>query len=183
MAKKVILDAGHGGYDNGARYGNRAEKDDALQLALAVGEILRNNGIQVAYTRTEDVYQSPVEKARIANEMGGDLFVSIHRNSGEIPNNYSGIETLIYNYGGLKEEAARNINEELAELGFRDIGVTERKNLAVLRRTNMPAVLVEAGFINSDYDNAIFDSRFYEVANAIAEGILDTFEEEDDEED
>lgn len=51
MAYTVYLDAGHGGYDNGASDGNRKEKNDTLRLALAVGEILQNNGVAVGYTQ------------------------------------------------------------------------------------------------------------------------------------
>ena len=77
----VILDAGHGGSDSGAVYNGRQEKDDALRLAMAVGRILENEGVNVEYTRTSDVYDTPFQKAMEANNMGGDLFVSIHRNS------------------------------------------------------------------------------------------------------
>lgn len=178
MAYRVMVDAGHGGYDNGAVYNGRREKDDTLRLALAVGQILAQNGIDVEYTRTEDIYQNPNEKARIANESGVDFFVSLHRNSSPYPNTYSGVETLVYNTGDIKEEFAENINEELEEVGFNNLGVNVRTNLAVLRRTQMPAVLVEVGFINTDADNALFDSRFYEIANAIAQGILETIREE-----
>jgi len=66
----VILDAGHGGYDNGAQYDGRKEKDDNLRLTLAVGQILEQNGVPVSYTRQSDIYQSPSEKARLGNESG-----------------------------------------------------------------------------------------------------------------
>ena len=72
----VILDAGHGGYDNGAQFNGRREKDDTLRLTLAVGQALRDRGVPVQYTRQTDVYQSPIEKARIGNESGADYFVS-----------------------------------------------------------------------------------------------------------
>lgn len=78
MAKKIILDAGHGGSDPGAVFKGRQEKDDNLRLTLAVGEELRNRGVDVEYTRTTDVYQTPFEKATIANESGADFFVSFH---------------------------------------------------------------------------------------------------------
>ena len=65
MAYKIVLDAGHGGTDPGAIYKERKEKDDNLALTLAVGKILEDNGVDVVYTRTEDVYQTPFEKARI----------------------------------------------------------------------------------------------------------------------
>ena len=79
-----------------------------------------------------------------------------------------------YERSGIKEEMAENINRELEEAGFENLGVKERPGLVVLRRTKMPAVLVEAGFINNGEDNRIFDENFEEVAQAIADGILQT---------
>lgn len=174
MAGKVILDAGHGGTNPGAVYEGRQEKDDVLRLALEVGQILTDNGVEVAYTRTEDVTDTPLEKARIANREGGDFLVSIHRNASPEPNQYSGVETLVYDNSGEKAELAEAINEELSRVGFRNLGVKERPGLVILRRSNMPAVLVEAGFLNTDADNELFDEKFQEVAQAIANGILQT---------
>ncbi len=169
---KIILDAGHGGADPGAVYNGRLEKDDNLRLALAVGELLEQNGAEVFQTRTEDVYDSPFEKAQIANREGGDFFVSFHRNSSPEPNQYSGVEMLVYDKAGRSAGLAAAINAELAGVGFQDLGVEERPNLAVLRRTKMPAVLVETGFLNTDADNRRFDAQFDEIARAIANGIL-----------
>lgn len=171
---KVALDAGHGGSDPGAVYNGRQEKDDTLDLTLAVGDILKKNGVDVFYTRTNDEYETPFKKATDANNSGADLFVSIHRNSSEKPNQYSGVETLVYNDSGFKSEVARNINNQLENVGFKNLGVDTRKNLVVLKRTKMPAVLVEAGFINNEKDNYIFDQEFDKVANAIADGILES---------
>ena len=174
MAVKIMIDAGHGGYDAGAVYNGRREKDDALNLALAVGDILKSQGYDVVYTRTDDVYDSPVQKARIGNESGADFFVSIHRKSSPTPNQYNGVQTLIYDDSGIKKTMAENVNKRLEEVGYRNINVDIRPNLAVLRRTSMPAILVEAGFINSDKDNNLFDSKFEETAQAIADGINET---------
>ncbi len=109
----------------------------------------------------------------MANEADGDWFISFHRNSSEQPNQYTGVETLVFDRSGEKVELAEKINENLADLGFRNIGVKERPNLTVLRRTKMPAVLIEAGFINSDQDNELFDSQFEEIARAIANAVLE----------
>lgn len=174
MPYSVMLDAGHGGTDPGAVYNGRQEKDDVLRLALAVGEILQNNGIDVEYTRTTDVYESPFEKAMEANNAGADFFVSIHRNSFPTDNQVMGVESLVYDLSGIKYEMAQNIDEQLEAVGFVDLGVKARPNLVVLKRTKMPAVLVEAGFINSDTDNQLFDDNFQDIAEAIARGILDT---------
>ena len=150
MAYSIMMDAGHGGRDPGAVYNGRQEKDDTLRLALAVGENLQNNGIDVEYTRTTDVYETPYEKAMEANEAGVDFFISIHRNSFPQDNVVSGVESLVYNKEGIKYEMAQNINAQLETVGFVNLGVQARPNLVVLRRTKMPAVLVEVGFMNSD---------------------------------
>lgn len=170
----IALDAGHGGSDPGAVYGGRQEKDDVLKLTMAVGNILQNAGINVVYTRTNDIYETPFKKATDANNFGADYFVSIHRNSSERNNQYSGVETLVYKDSGIRSEMANNINKQLEQVGFTNLGVTERPNLVVLKRTNMPAVLVEVGFINTDSDNALFDKEFSNIAQGIADGILQT---------
>lgn len=171
---KIAVDAGHGGSDYGATYNGRAEKDDNLKLALAVGDILEKNGIDVVYTRTTDEYETPFKKATDANDAKADYFVSIHRNSSPMPNQYTGVETLVYNNSGIKSQMAANINSELEKAGFKNLGINERPNLVVLKRTKMPAVLVEAGFINNDKDNETFDKNFNQIANGIADGILNT---------
>lgn len=174
MPYTIMLDSGHGGRDPGAVYNGRQEKDDALRLVLAIGEILQDRGIDVLYTRTEDIYESPFEKAMEANTADADFFISIHRNSYPTDNTVSGVESLIYDKSGIKFEMAENINEQLEAVGFVNLGVKERPNLVVLKRTRMPAVLVEVGFINSDTDNRLFDENFQDIAEAIAAGIIDT---------
>lgn len=170
----VAIDAGHGGNNPGAVYRGRQEKDDTLKLSLAVGGILEQNGINVYYTRTEDVYESPVQKAMEGNAVGADYFVSIHRNSSTYPNQYTGVDTLVYSRYGEAARLAENINTRLELVGFVNQGVNQRPELAVLRRTQMPTVLVEVGFLNTDADNSLFDQRFDDIAQAIADGILET---------
>ena len=170
----VALDAGHGGANPGAMYGGRKESEDALNLVLAIGPILEASGIDVYYTRTTDIFETPYQKAQEANEVGADYFVSIHRNSSPYPNQYSGIESLVYNRYSQAAVMAYNINAQLEKVGFINLGVNERPNLIVLNSTQMPAVLVEVGFINTDADNYLFDTRFDEIAQAIADGIIET---------
>lgn len=180
MINRIVIDAGHNGLtDPGAVFNGRRESDDTLRLANAVGEILSRNGYDVIYTRTGDINQSVVQKAELANDSGADLFISIHRNMGTYPDQYQGVQTLIYDRTGIKVPMAENINRNLEGLGFRNIDVDVRPDLAVLRRTDMPALLVEAGFLDSQADNALFDSRLPEIAQAIADGIMDTLNTED----
>ena len=92
------------------------------------------------------------------------------------PGQYSGVQTLLYDLSGEKLTMAENINRNLEALGFRNLGVEARPNLAVLRRTKMPALLIEVGFLDSESDNHLFDTRFDEIAQAIADGIMDTLQ-------
>jgi N-acetylmuramoyl-L-alanine amidase len=69
---------------------------------------------------------------------------------------------------------ANNINQEMADVGYQNLGISERQNLAVLRRSDMPAVLVEVGFINTDADNARLDANFEATVQAMADGIIGT---------
>lgn len=170
----IVLDAGHGGANPGAVYGSRQEKNDVLNLTLAVGEILERNGVNVIYTRTTDVYETPYQKAQEGNAAGADYFISIHRNSSPYPNQYTGIETLVYNSYGAAARLAANINAQLERIGWTNQGINERPGLVVLNSTQMPAVLVEVGFINTDADNLFFDNFFEETAQAISTGILET---------
>ena len=172
--KRVIIDPGHGGSDPGAMYDGRREKDDALRLALAIGSILESQGVDVVYTRTTDVYDTPLEKSVIANRADGDLFVSIHRNAMPVPGTASGAMTLVYEDEGVPALLAENIQKNLVEAGFADLGIQERPGLIVLRRTQMPAVLVEAGFIDNPQDNRFFDQNFQAIAGAVADGIMAT---------
>lgn len=177
MAEKIVIDAGHNGLtDPGAVYNGRRESDDVLALARALGEILSGYGYEVDYTRTGDISQSVTQKAQYANDADADLFISLHRNKASYPGQYDGVQTLIYDTGGFKPAMAENINSNLERVGYKNINVETRPDLAVLRRTEMPALLVEVGFIDSDKDNRLFDTHFQDTAQAIADGIVQTFQ-------
>lgn len=175
--RTVIIDPGHGGVEPGAIFQDRKEKDDNLRLALLLGDILENEGVRVLYTRTADIDQTPKEKAAIANRSDADFFISLHRNAMPVPGSGSGALTLVYENQGEAGLLAQNIQEALADTGFADLGVQERPGLAVLNRTQMPAVLIESGFIDNVKDNQFYDQNLNQIAQAIADGILSTFQE------
>lgn len=175
--RTVIIDPGHGGSDPGAVYNGRREKDDVLQLAYDLGNALERRGIRVLYTRVSDIYDTPYEKAAIGNNSDADFFISLHRNAMPVPGTGSGIESLVYEKNSIAGLLGQNIDKALAAVGWTDLGVEERPGLVVLRDTTMPAVLVEAGFIDNERDNAFFDANMAATADAIADGILRTFEE------
>ena len=105
--------------------------------------------------------------------------MSIHRNAMPIPGTGSGATTLVYENTGVSAMLAENIQRNLANVGFADLGIQERPGLIVLRRTQMPAVLVEAGFIDNPADNRFFDQNFQAIAQAIAEGVLTTIRQQE----
>lgn len=172
MPLRVCIDAGHGGEDPGTVNGKRYEKDDTLRLALQLGKILKANGVDVVYTRTEDIYSSPINKANIGNRLNADYFISIHRNTA-IFKKTSGVKTLVYNKKGMKYKIAKDINDSIAAIGFINRGVKSRKCPTVLYHTNMPAILIKIGFITNDSDNILLESKFNEIVEAVAKSFLE----------
>jgi N-acetylmuramoyl-L-alanine amidase len=94
--RKVVIDAGHGGHDSGAKGRNSLEKEVALSIALKTGRLIQKNcpGVQVIYTRESDVFVELYRRAQIANENKADLFISIHCNANPSPFAY-GTETYV----------------------------------------------------------------------------------------
>lgn len=175
----VCLDAGHGGSDPGAVYEGRQEKDDNLAVALAVRDILESSGfenLEVLLTRADDTALELEERVAIANDAHATLFVSIHRNSG----GGDGIETWISAEGKRPEkELATLIQTQLAATpGATDRGVKSgtasnpHASYYVVGNTDMPACLIELGFIDNSWNNMPLDGNFAWYAQAIADGIL-----------
>lgn len=172
MAVEIILDAGHGGFDNGATYEGQIEKDQVLQLAKDVGEKLEQDGYVVKFIRTEDVYESPYQKAEKANALGGDYFISFHRNYSVEDNLYNGVQALVYSFESDKAMNMGNaLVEQLETVGFQNLGLEEVPDLIVLRETKMPAVLLEVGFMNSEKDSEIWRTQYDEIVEAIAQAV------------
>ena len=177
---KVFINPGHHiGVDSGAvnqKY-HVCEAQIVHDIAVLLKFYLEAAYVQVEMLQSDNLLgENPkyYPVVQTANGSGADLFVSLHCNSAENPAAH-GTETLIYVSGGEAERAAFCIQRQLVDtLGTIDRGIKERPGLAVLRGTSMPAVLVEVGFINTDADNTIFDTRFEEIAQAIADGILES---------
>lgn len=170
----VVVDAGHGGYDPGAIGSVTQEKDLALNASLKLKKALELEGFKVYMTREEDVFVGLRDRAEIANSLNADVFVSVHMNSFTNPS-ANGIETLYASdslsggYGLAKE-----VQGELMDaISAKNRGVIKRPLLAVLRYTNMPAVLVELGFVSNPNEEAKLrtDSYMDTAASAIVRGI------------
>ncbi len=169
----IVVDPGHGGSDAGAiGIGGLREKDINLDVSLQVAQILEQNGIQVVLTRRDDRDVELEPRTVMANRVNADLFVSIHANAIDMSRpDVNGIETYYYESGrNLAEYIHRSI---LESFDVSDRGV-RRARFYVLRHTNMPAVLVEMGFVTGRDDARILadPAQRQRMAQAIARGIL-----------
>ncbi len=171
---RVVLDPGHGGEDPGAVVGEAQEKDINLAVALLVrDQLAEQEGIEVLMTREEDIGLSLTDRADFANEKQADLYVSIHANSLE-DESYAGIMTF-YHPGKYTSRAyAQAVQDAVtAAAGGIDRGVRS-EDYVVLRETDMPAVLVETGFMTCPEELARLQDGDYQklLAEGIAQGIL-----------
>lgn len=181
---KVVVDAGHGGTDKGAYYGGIAEKDINLSIAKYVQDLLNKYGVTIYMTRTADITTSLASRTELANSVNADLFVSIHSNAIVGKSNVKGTELLykasnLIKNGVTNKILADNLQDNVTKnAGTYDKGLINRTNLYVLNRTNMPAALVEVGYMTNESDlaNLKSDSFRKKVAEGIVDGILKTLD-------
>ena len=175
----VVIDPGHGGEDPGAVYGEVYEKDINLAIALLVRDNLSGQeGITVSMTREDDSFPSLTDRAEFANKEKADLYVSIHANALE-DESYSGLFTFYHPDKRTSKKPAELIQSAASNAtGAIDRGV-RTENYAVLRETDMPAVLIETGFMTCPDELALLVDANYQVkmAKGIAEGILKVISE------
>jgi len=189
----VVLDPGHGGWNIGAAHHGVVERVLALTLAQKVMQLLDNNpNIQGHMTRWDDSGIYNYRRAVFANEIGADLFVSIHANAAVHPNTSPpvvnpaphGIETW-YNFG----ERERSSNNRFTSRQFAEIiqrhkinrtnancrGLRYGAGLVVLRESNMPAVLLEVGFLTNPAEVARLATSQHQwlLAHAIYDAIVE----------
>lgn len=172
----VVLDIGHGGHDNGAMGNNLKEKELNYKHAMAVYRLLEQDpNIKVYLTREDDVYPSLQFRTDLANDIGADLFVSIHNNSASA--SARGTETLYYPTSVSKQVAQLVQNKLIAYTNMINRGAKERKDLYVLRNSAMPAILIEGGFISNAEEAAYINSSSYIEAygQAVYNGIVESF--------
>lgn len=176
--KIIVVDPGHGGSDPGAVYSNVNEKDLNLDIALRLKQLLEESGARVLMTRESDIYVNLYTRADIANQVGADLFVSIHNNASTNAST-SGTMTLYYP-SPEKKVLAKILQKAVVEtLGLPDLGISERPNLVVTRETKMPSALVEVAFMSNQKDLALLQTEEFRqrAAEGIYKGILMYFSE------
>lgn len=171
----VVVDPGHGGKDAGAiGIGGAYEKNVIFPISQQVAQLLEQQGVKVIMTRDSDFFVELQDRAQIANRSGADLFVSIHANSmGMSRPDINGLE--VYYYSGTSVALAKAIQRNILQrVDVRDRGVRQAR-FYVLRKTSMPAVLVETGYLTGREDAPKLSDADYrrQMAEAIASGILE----------
>jgi N-acetylmuramoyl-L-alanine amidase len=175
FGKTIVLDAGHGGHDVGAKGLEYVEKDLCLKLCQTLQQQLEARGARVIMTRPSDTYVSLGERCVIANSSNADLFISIHLNSTPTRNSATGTET--YWHTPQSQRLARALHRRVVSVvGSQDRGIRNRR-FYVIRNTEMPSVLLEIGFINNKNDEALISqSQFQQnLAESLTLGVLDYF--------
>ncbi|MFW9257354.1 N-acetylmuramoyl-L-alanine amidase [Nostoc sp. CALU 546] len=169
----VVIDPGHGGKDSGAPgLGGLLEKDVVLPIGRRVAAILEQNGVQALLTRDADFFVELQGRVNIAERVNATLFVSIHANSVDGRPSVNGLEVYYYESGYALAEAVRN--SILQNIGtIKDRG-TRKARFYVLRKSSMPSILVETGYMSGYEDNPRLGTPEYQnrMAEAIASGIL-----------
>jgi N-acetylmuramoyl-L-alanine amidase len=169
----VVVDAGHGGKDNGAyrRYGG-AEKIATLDVARRLDRNLRESQLHTVMTRSSDVFVPLEERARIENAQTNSVFVSIHFNDSR-KRGIHGFET--YYHSSTSREMAERIQKHLLTIPHSANRGVHFASFRVLRLAQYPAVLVECGFLsNKNEGGEARDSEYRELlADRIAEAIVE----------
>jgi len=179
---KIYIDQGHNprNPNAGAEGNGYREQDLVYEIGVRTAAILRSAGQQVRLSRPTPETQLGVSNssalaARVndANSWGADYFISLHANASEITE-ASGSEAFVYSTSGAAFPLAEDILTQLSRsTGLENRGVRARTNLYVLRRTRMPATLIELGFITNPGDASLMANSPELFAEGVANGVLD----------
>ncbi|MGI8432865.1 MAG: N-acetylmuramoyl-L-alanine amidase family protein [Chthoniobacterales bacterium] len=170
--RTIVIDPGHGGFDRGGIPGQRvAEKTMALDVALRLAKKLRDAGFRVIMTRNTDVFVPLGTRVRIANSQKDAAFVCVHFNSATRVG-ANGIET--YYYRSDSARLAASVHRQVVGGTTTDNRGIRRRGFYVLRKTNIPSILVECGFLTNPTEAQLALQSSYRdrLAQRIADGII-----------
>lgn len=174
----IVLDAGHGGKDQGTSYGDVLEKDITLEITKKTQEVLKNSGYRVKLTREDDTFINIHKRAEAANKKNARVFVSIHCNSVE-KGQADGIETY---YAESKETDSQALAQAIQTNASEKTQALDRgaktADYVVVKETEMPAALIEVGFLTDANERELLQQEEYQqkLAEGIAAGILEYLE-------
>ena len=181
MATKIYIDQGHNprNPNAGAEGNGLREQDIVYEIGVRLAAILRAVGLDTRLSRPTSTTQlgtsnatSLAARVNDANSWGADYFISLHTNAAE-STSANGSEAYVFRLGSTADSLAQNILIGLNEsTGLSTRGVFARPSLYVLRKTRMPAVLVELGFITNPYEASLMSTRPDLFAEGVASGVL-----------
>ena len=186
MAIRIFIDQGHnptGFHNTGARGNGLIEENITYQVGIYLANLLENDPrFDVLLSRPSPTTvlgtnnaTSLAERVRLANEWPADYFISIHANANVNPD-INGAEIYIYQYFTQANWLAQHVMDKLLEYTNLDNnGIRVNQSLYVLRRTSMPAILVEMGYLTNYGDAVIIRDNQWQIAFGIYNGILDYF--------
>ena len=183
--KVIVVDPGHGGRDTGARdefrTGQVYEKDITLSIGRRLRESLQQSGATVLMTRDDDTLPSVMARPQFANDHHADYFVSIHCDSSGGQNTHAGTTVYFHAQNGLCRLMAADIGRRVGEKsgipydGVKSDTIRFATGFGVLRGSQMPAVLIETGYMNNDSDLAKLrdDTTQQNIVQGIVAGLRD----------
>ena len=174
----VVVDPGHGGWDNGCANNDLLEKDVNLRVSQEIAKVLEKNKIKAVLTRNEDSALADEKnkdlaaRVKLSKDCNAMYFISIHVNSYEGNDEITGYE--VYTKDADSEAMANSVINSLKAAGYENSrGVYDGNLLYVLRRNTVKSILVEMGYMDSsDFDYINNDEKMKEFADGIAEGIV-----------
>ncbi|WP_300569081.1 N-acetylmuramoyl-L-alanine amidase [Flavobacterium sp.] len=151
---KIVIDAGHGGDDTGAKYGALSEKTIVSQISSKINELNKNTNVEIYFTRTDDSFLTLEKRAKIINDINPDFFLSLHVNSNK--NNATlGIESYVAKESAHSEKSLTIANELLLKLSKAtnlNSRETKKAPFYILRETNCPGLILELGYLSNEND-------------------------------
>lgn len=186
MAIKIFIDQGHNpsGFHNSGATGNGLfESEINYQVGVFLGDLLNNDArFEARLSRPTPTTvlgtnnaTSVAERVRLANEWPANYFISIHCNANPNPA-INGTEIYIFQYGTQSNWLAQHVMDGIVQtVGTRNNGIRENQTFYVLRRTTMPSILVEMGYLTNSADAALLRDNQYGFAYGIYVGILRYF--------
>lgn len=166
--RTVVIDAGHGGHDNGGQWGRVYEKHLALDTAYRIESKLKALGYQTVMTRRSDYFISLPQRVSIANRYRNSIFVSVHYNY-TWKQDVSGLETFYSNAEGSK--LAHYVQSGLIRRTRTVDRGAKYARFYVIRHTQMPSILVEGGFVSNSKERSRMKSGWFR--ESVAQGVVD----------
>jgi N-acetylmuramoyl-L-alanine amidase len=168
--RTVVIDPGHGGHDSGGRWGRVYEKHIALDTALRLEKHLRKMGYRTVMTRRDDRFLSLPQRVAFANRHRDAIFVSVHYNY-TWKQHVQGVETFYFNQAGW--DLANHVQRSMIQRTRAEDRQARFARYYVIRNCNLPAILVEGGFVSNAEERELMKMGGFReaIARGIAEGI------------